>query len=129
MKVYFAASWALREKMREYRAELASMGGDVTSRWIDSEDVTGMKHEDVVADPQRAIAGATLDLSDIDAAEMVVIFTEVPSTTGGLHFEFGYAWGNDKMVVVIGPQPNVFFSLVGNAHFPDWDTFVAWWVR
>ena len=118
MKIYLAASWALKEELGKAHDELASMGIEVTSRWLDAPLADSMKAASIKAAPDIAANYALADLADIDAADAVLVLTHVPSTTGGQHVEFGYAVAKGKRVLVCGPRINVFHALT--EHWPDW---------
>lgn len=111
MLIYLGASWPQRETMRNVADHLRAIGHTCTSTWIHSESPTGMDATDVCNDPDRARKGGARDLSDIIYADMVAIFTDVPSSTGGFHVEYGFALGLGKPVAIVGPQPNVFYAL------------------
>lgn len=103
--------------MRQYRDELTAMGHLVTSRWIDEDwsfepnfDGTGSEHKGLK------------DLEDIGMAFHVLFFTDVPSTTGGYHVEFGYALGRGRTLSIIGPFLNIFHKQA-HYHFQDWEHF------
>ena len=49
------------------------------------------------------------DLLDIERSDALLILTEYPSTSGGLHVEFGIALARRIPVYVVGPLLNVFF--------------------
>jgi hypothetical protein len=111
MRIYLAASWPQRKTMRDIADHLQAIGHIVTSTWIYSESPKGMDAGDVTADPDRARKGGNRDLSDIRESTMAAIFTDVPSSTGGFHVEYGYALASGKLIAIVGPQPNVFYSL------------------
>lgn len=117
-KYYLAASMKSRERMREIKKEIESRGAEVTSRWIDSDDT------DSTTNCQDQKEWAHFNLEDILKASEVLIFTGVPSTSGGPHFEMGFAYAHDRRVTIIGPNPNVFGLIVGD-RFDDWEAFAA----
>jgi nucleoside 2-deoxyribosyltransferase len=104
VRVYIAGSFT---RAKELRAEALRCGLAVTSSWLWEEEEQLTKHDDEVPDWQKR-ARAHDDLVDIDRADAVVVFTDVPSTTGGYHVEVGYALGRDIPVVLVGPRLNVF---------------------
>lgn len=112
MKIYLAANWSLKDEMRQARSFLHQAGHQVTSRWLDFPAQQSLNAPDLADDPEIGVAYASKDLEDIDAAECVLVFTEVASTTGGLHVELGYALGRGKRVLVCGPRVNVFQCVV-----------------
>lgn len=120
MKFYMAASYTKKATMRAAQNVLEAMGHEVTSRWIYGQ------HIDPMADSaNECIEAAITDFQDINDADTVVVFSDKPSTTGGYHVEFGYAYGIRKKIVVIGPIRNVFMSLPNIMHFEDWNAFLS----
>lgn len=109
LSVYLAARFSRKDLMRQYREELAVLGIGVTSRWLD-ETVPGTVTLDEVAAPYK-IKCASMDVRDIEAADVFVFFSEHPESLwprGGRHVEFGYALALKKPIVVCGPRENVF---------------------
>ena len=57
---------------------------------------------------------AEIDVADIEACEIVIVFSETPRETnsrGGRHVELGMALALKKRIFVVGPVENVFMSL------------------
>ena len=102
MKFYLAGSFSSQSMLLAIMYLLQAMGHEVTSHWLIQ---TGN-----APNPTRA----KMDLSDIDVADAVIVFTSIPSTTGGLWVELGYALGIGKPVYLCGPRSNVFAHLVPN---------------
>jgi nucleoside 2-deoxyribosyltransferase len=106
MRIYLAARYSRRNEMRAYEAILAAEGFDVQAEWI-----TG-KHDDTLEEDC-----ARIDLAEVDAADVVISFTEPPGEVigrgrGGRHVEYGYALAKGKVCFVVGYRENVF-------HFVD----------
>jgi nucleoside 2-deoxyribosyltransferase len=122
MKIYLASRYSRYPEMMKYRADLENLGVEVTSRWINgSHEWVG----DTEGAPPVSVGTqfAIEDIEDLEAADMVISFTEEPRTTatrGGRHVEFGYALGRNKIVAVVGPLENVFHCL------PDVERFTTW---
>ena len=117
--VYLAGSWADRARLRGVRADLEKMGVTCTARWLDYDD------EPLPSKPIRVgdhLANwAAIDLFDIDQAHTLILFTDVPSTAGGFHFEAGYAFGNGMNIIGVGPRTMLCHHLID-----DWfDSFDA----
>ncbi len=112
MKVYLAARYSRRDELREYRKTLEEAGIEITSRWLDEKEPLDSQmgqHSDAFY-----VETATIDIKDIDRAEVVLFFAEDPLVgwpRGGRHVEFGYALGTRKSIAVIGPKENVFHYL------------------
>lgn len=119
MKFYLAAPYSKKATIRAARNVLVAMGHEVTSRWIDGLEVNPRTDAE-----SASIEAAITDFQDINDCETVVLFTDKPSTTGGMHVELGYAYGIRKKIVVIGPIRNVFMALPNIMHFEDWNAFV-----
>lgn len=112
MDIYLAASWPQRKRMRVIAQHLQQIGHSITSDWILSRDPVGMGPEEIAVDPAKALNGGVRDLVGIKNADLVAVFTDISSSTGGFHVEFGYALGKGKHIDIIGPKPNVFYALV-----------------
>jgi hypothetical protein len=124
MNIYLAASWPQRKRMRDIADHLSAIGYTATSEWIRSDSEIGMGPEEIEADPDKAVDGFFRDLRNIHEANRVAVFTDVPSSTGGFHVEYGYALGKSIPIDIIGPKPNVFYSpgmplVYGVRHFAD----------
>ena len=57
------------------------------------------------------------------------MFTDISSSTGGFHVEFGYALGKGKSVDIIGPQLNVFYALAGMPNVRHFKTSTEWFIQ
>ena len=118
MKIYLAASFAARQRVRPIRDRLWEMGHDVVSTWLDeSVPLPGMS---------RATFERKLGLKDMvesASADLVIADFLTPSTTGGTHTEYGMALGRfqRQMVWLVGPRQGVFHYLA-DEHFDDWTT-------
>lgn len=140
MKVYLAARYSRRLERCGYRVQLAALGIEVTSRWLNGShqvDNQGIpltedgrrrfKVSDPSAGPLRTrFAGE--DLADVLSADLLAAFTEAPRATnsrGGRHVELGIALGAGKQVAVIGPRENVFCWLPQVDHHDTWPGFLA----
>jgi hypothetical protein len=118
-RFYLAASWDAKTLMRKYRDELSIMGHKITSRWIGSPDHEEGHTPGSLTNMHRGI----MDREDIDECDVLLLFTDSPSTTGGYHVEFGYALGMGKVTVVIGPYTNI-FQRQCTCSFMSWEDFL-----
>lgn len=126
MIIYFAASYASIERMRKLRDRINSDQDEVNSRWLDGGE-QGLHPEEIETERLQAIQGARMSMRDIENANLVAVFTDVPSTTGGLHFEMGYAMGRHKYIVLVGPMTTVFCAHPRILEdFATDDEFVNW---
>lgn len=128
MKAYLAARYSRRHELLGYRGQLAEIGIEVTSRWLNGTHQYGPDAERAQAElgthDDLARRFATEDVEDLRAADVVVSFTEtprVPSTNrGGRHVELGLALGLGKLVMNVGPRENAFHYLAGVETFEAW---------
>lgn len=105
MRIYLAARYDRHEEMLGVAKLLEEDGHIVTSRWIHGN------HESPNNDPTDACDFALEDWNDLDEADGFVTFTELSSVgynRGGRHVEFGIALAEDKFIVIVGPEENVF---------------------
>lgn len=92
----------MRDEAIVMMTRLESLGHVVTSTWL--------KQTDAEDD-----ATARMDLADVDAAEMLLLWQPgewASKGTGGRHVEFGYALARGKLLTIIAEEPtNAFHRL------------------
>lgn len=125
--IYFAARYSRREELVGYAAEIRDDGYIVSGRWL--ERTTRLTEDDLISAEAQVEARrfADEDIADLNAAELVIVFTEVPRTTmsrGGRHVELGLALAWERPVYVVGPRENVFHSLA-DRYFETWEACKA----
>jgi hypothetical protein len=111
--VYIAARFDTRARLlEEVVAPLQEAGHQVTSRWLHEHNANSvLGPEELASDVSAGVIPGTECLEDIKRADVVVVFTTEPSSTGGYQVETGYALGLDKPIQVVGPVLNVFHTL------------------
>lgn len=124
--IYLAGRYSRRDELRSVAHQLEANGiGRVRARWLHED------HEWDGAEDQLRLAArlAGDDVEDLQAADLVIVFTEQPApggrNRGGRHVEFGLALAEylrsgpqRQRLVVCGPAENVFHSLV--SRFASW---------
>lgn len=121
LSVYLAAQFARKDEMAKKRVELENYGITVTSQWTDEALDPTAELSDVDDETNTEVANS--DLLDIDAADVLVFFTEDPTVgivRGGRHVELGYAFGGGKKVITVGPRENIFHFLPEIINFRTW---------
>jgi hypothetical protein len=129
LKYYLSARYSRRQELRCYAAELRKHRQYVTSSWLEEAPelaaLATIKKFDKVHPLMRQIAEK--DLEDIDESDTLIFFSE-PSfpghPRGSRHVEFGYALGQRKDIITIGPLENPFHHLYGIRNYPDWKSFM-----
>jgi hypothetical protein len=125
MKVYLAARLGRYREMEDRASELRQRGHMPTSRWHSVITMPGYQNRDHWQQNPRLEQAAVEDLSDIDEADALVLFTESgPQQGGGRHFEAGYAYARSKWLLVLGPREQVFLHLSLVCVFSSWNDLV-----
>lgn len=128
MKIYLAARYTRHPELQGYRADLEAAGHIVTSRWINGNNhITdgGLSEQ---AKEEERIRFAQEDRDDLEAADCIISFTEMPratATRGGRHVELGMGLARGMRCVVVGHRENVFHCLPEIEFFPSWDGVVS----
>lgn len=129
MKIYLAGRYGRRAELTEFAKLLEGMGWEVTSRWLrgahEMPEVASTDESfNTASNEDRAVMGerfAEEDYEDIEAADILIAFTEQPGrqkgrARGGRHVELGVALerfraGSMHAPVVVGYRENVFCCL------------------
>src|SRR3990167_6753636 len=115
MKVYLAGDFDRRAELFEVAERLVGQGHDITSLWLWTDgDVPSVQ-----LDADATEGCALRDLRDVEAAQVVVLFTRETDGRGGKDTELGYALGLGKRLVIVGTRRNVFHWLAGPSRLPD----------
>ncbi len=120
MRIYLAARFSEKNRMKHIREYLEGCGHQVTSNWLDEKEAPSITLDQV--SDEFKIAMAIQGIEDIKSAQVVILFTIDPkemSPRGGRHFESGYAYGIAKRLWIVGPKENIFHSLPEVLQFDD----------
>ena len=127
MRCYLAAAWGRRAEILHVADRLRLEGVNITSSWLTEEE--GMQS----GSKERFLRErAYVDLQDVDRADILVRFADMPRTrkvakaliSGARMFEMGYAKAKGKGLVVVGGKQHVFDRLDGIVHVKDADALV-----
>lgn len=111
-KVYLAAQYGWRDTLKWYAKQLAALGVEVTSTWLNERK--DPKSELTELNTRFLKDHAIVDVVDIKRADAIVLFTVKPTDTtkrGGRHVEFGIAYALGKELIICGPYENIFHYL------------------
>lgn len=116
MRVYLAAPYGARGKVRGYAAQLNEAGFVVTSSWLNEahEITAGTQGAAPALSDDEVAAHAQSDLWDLQRSQALVLFTAAfvgVEGGGGRHVETGYAIALGLPVLVVGAAENVFHRL------------------
>jgi hypothetical protein len=124
MRIYLAARYSRVSEMQQYAIQLAAIGHEVTSRWIQRSHQ--MLTEMSLDNPHYGLEArfAQEDLEDLKKADCILCFSEAPRSTnsrGGRHVEFGAAMAWNMRLIIIGPRENVFHHIPSIEVYDNWD--------
>lgn len=142
MKVYLAAAWSRRKEILAVAEELIEAGVEVTSRWLWEE--TSLQKEARLGNKERDLRERCYyDLADVDAADILVRFTDPETQNRGNIYddksgdkvdvrllsaarmvEWGYAMAKGKSLITVGGKQCVFDRKDGIVHLEDADALV-----
>ena len=126
MKIYIASSFKNAAVIRMLAVQLKHAGFEVLCDWAYTKFAD--EGQLIPDDNEDSILEALRDIAQIDEADGVVFFNNgIPSTTGGLHFEMGYAFAAGKYVAVLGKQESVFYFLPSIDHFDTTEELIDVW--
>ena len=130
MRLYLASRWGRKREMAEITSELASMGVQTTSHWVeepkmDQKEDGSYSSGSWSPSPGVARLVATKDLVAICNSDALILFNDTSRAgyTGGRNVEFGIAVASDMPTIVVGPRTNP-FHYVASAWFEDKDAFL-----
>ena len=101
-KIFFAGSLTDRKEIARMAKLLREAGYRVTSTWHDTYDDQAAEFLYV------QMMASVVNIADLDDADLVVIFSKSPSTTGATYYEHGYAIAHHKRIVLIGEPRNIY---------------------
>jgi nucleoside 2-deoxyribosyltransferase len=109
-KIYVAASLNNAEGALRLAFDLQKLGLKVTSRWLGHDFSNSCREVDWRPYMEQEKEWARTDLEDMDAADTLVILSNMASSSGGFHVELGYFIGRKiENILVVGNRPNVFY--------------------
>ena len=117
MKIYIAASFTSRNRLRPIRDKLWEMGHEVTSTWLDE-----VAKPDPMTQNEFYKKLALKDITELRTANLVIVDLLDPSTSGGRDTELGLALGcfQSKQIYLVGEPASVFHQL-SDKMFSNWE--------
>jgi nucleoside 2-deoxyribosyltransferase len=124
MKIYIAGSFSSRERIYDEAEALEELGHHVTGVWFQENDPIEAIWDGNYGG-RIAEAMALRDFHALEVADVVIIDTLDPSTSGGRHVELGYVlcyskFVRPKRVILVGKAEHIFHSLV-NENYRSWE--------
>jgi hypothetical protein len=115
-RIYIAAQFESRLRIRPYAHKIWAMGYDVVSSWLnETSRPPGMSN------PEFMRKLAMKDIAEIQSADLLIQDTFKMSSRGGAATEFGIALRayQSKLLWVVGPVRSVFHYL-NDRQFDSW---------
>lgn len=108
MRVYVAAFFDDRERIRQEALKLWDKGYDVISSWLN--EVSKPEHMSK-EDFWKKLA--LKDIAEVKSSNLIILDTLEETPRGGREVEFGFglAQHQDKSIYLVGPVRNVFHTL------------------
>lgn len=98
------------------------MGHSITSTWLN--EVQRPTH---LTNNEWFKALAIKDLSDVSAADCIIVDLDGVSTSGGRSVEFGFALGRFSMLkVVVGSNRYGVFNTLSDVSLDNWDQVIEY---
>jgi nucleoside 2-deoxyribosyltransferase len=120
MNWYLASKYERREELKGYALQLQKLGHWITSSWLD--ETFDPKASISTYSPAALSEMAARDVSDIYSCDGLIDFTDNDAELRGGHiFERGFAHGQGKQVIIVGPRKNVFCWLPNIKHYETWE--------
>jgi nucleoside 2-deoxyribosyltransferase len=119
MNIYVAASFNSVTRIQDEVEALEERGHTVTGVWFQGHDPIE-KIWDGNFGGRIAEVMSLRDLNAIDRAELMIIDTLDPSSSGGRNVELGYALAKSKRIILIGEPTTIFFALIREA-YSSWE--------
>ena len=124
MKIYIASRYENKDAIRELAKTLKVAKFEVVSTWHKEKYDPAIQLEELT--PARMRTLALRDLTEIESCNAMLIYTDgCDQSRGGMHFENGYAFANDKKIYIIGPRITIFHFLPGVEQFEEIGDFLA----
>jgi len=114
MKVYIAATFAERERVRPYQNQLFALGHEVVSSWLNE-----VRKPEFLSSKEFKRKLAIKDIVEAYSADLLI--QDTIQSSGGKNNELGLALGqfHDKLIWTVGPITNIFQELA-DQQFDDW---------
>lgn len=122
VRIYIAAFFDSRPRIREEAQKLDELGHSVVSGWIFGEP-TGATYAS--STEGYLTCCALRDLREIRTADLLILDTLDVTARSGREVELGYALGCGVPFIVVGPRRNIFHYLA-QAQFDSWDEAQKW---
>ena len=122
MKIYLAASFTERKRIRIQREKLADLGHQVISSWL--EEPPKPAHMDIDSYERKM---AVKDLQELATTHCFILDLKNGNATMGKMVEYGYAIATGKILYVVGiPPKHSIFTLLADKLFRDWDEAIKY---
>lgn len=112
-----AGSFAARERLRQIRERLRSMGYTVHSQWLDETT-------ECWGNPHACLLQMTRDITDINGSDMIILDTIDVTTYGNSYTEWGVGLGRMMRKYLVGPPRNHYHYLATRL-FDTWDECIG----
>lgn len=113
-KIYIAGMYDACHRLVVHRDRMRALGLDVSSNWMDTINAAGNHTE--------RIREATRDMREVQEASIFILDTLDQSVSGGRESELGFALAALNQTYLIGPERQIFHSLI-DLQWESWEEF------
>lgn len=117
-KIYIAAKYSAKERVKPYKEKLFARGHKIYSTWLDSS--LPLDSLAATSPPDENKSEAKRDLDEVYRCDTFILDTIDESATGGREVELGYAMDGNRAIYIVGPRRNVFHFLI-KYHYETWE--------
>ena len=118
-QLYISGLYESRERLRHVRRRFHAVGRhEVKASWLDESTP-----RDTVT-REQSLEAAYRDLAEIRDCDIFILDTLDEDPHGGREVELGYAHAKHKLLCLVGPERNVFHSLIP-ARYPNWEAWLG----
>lgn len=124
MRIYVSGTFTSQARLRPMADALRQQGHEITSTWL--YEAARPAH---LNDAEWNVALADKDVSEVFAADCIILDLDGESTTGGRFTEWGvacYPGSLRRRYVVGGPQKQGVFLAKAHRRFDSWDDLLAY---
>lgn len=116
MKIYISGSYAEQKRLRARAAELHALGHQITGTWLN--EVQQPSH---LTEEEWHRSLGIKDLTEVAAADCIIMDNDGTSTSGGRYVEWGFAIGRFNMLkILVGKSHYGVFTHLADKAFVSW---------
>lgn len=123
MRVYVASKYQNKDLVRKHVLKLKEAGFEITSTWHREPYAPNVQLDEISDAKLRRIAKR--DIVELEAADAILVLShDCLVGRGGMWWEFGYAYAQNKRTILIGEKVVIFAHLPTVENYPTLNEFL-----